>query len=283
MLCVQFDVFPREQKRQRKLDLATLLGLIGALGVLVAAVITGGSAELFINIPSLLIVFMGSLLVVLMKFNLKQFLGALSVAGRAFSSKLDAAEDLIPQIIEMNTVAQRQGVLALEDMDVENEFLRRGIDLLIDGNKPESIKTMLERDMSETSKRHTWGAKVFTALGDVAPAMGMIGTLIGLVQMLASMDDPKKIGPAMAIALLTTLYGAVLGNVIALPIADKLTLRRTEEAKLSAICIDGVTGIGEGQNPRVLESLLKTYLSPKNRNLSEAAGGDNVEELKQAA
>lgn len=248
------------------MDLATLVGLIGAVVVIAAAIVTGGSHETFVNPASLLIVVFGTLLVVLVKFNLHQALGAFSVAKRAFTNQLDSPDDMITQIIEMNAIARREGILALEDHEVSDPFLQRGVSLLVDGCEPETIKTTLEKDLRETAERHRWGAKVFSAMGEVAPAMGMIGTLIGLVQMLSSMDDPKAIGPAMAIALLTTLYGAIIGNVIAQPIADKLSLRRTEESKLNAICIDGVLGVCEGQNPRVLESMLKTYLAPKDRD-----------------
>ncbi len=251
------------------------------MGIIMAAIFFGGSVETFLSIPSFLIVLGGTILVVLIKFNLSQALGAANVARRAFVSQLAEPEELIDQIIEMNSIARREGILALEDHEVDDPFLKRGVGLLVDGCEPETIKSTLGKDMRETSNRHKLGAKVFTALGDVAPAMGMIGTLIGLVQMLSSMDDPKKIGPAMAIALLTTLYGAILGNVIALPIADKLTLRRNEEAKLNAICLDGLLGMCEGQNPRVLESMLKTYLSPKERD--QPKGDDDKPALKSVA
>ena len=260
-------------------DLATLLGMVGAVAVITAAIVTGGDAQVFVNIPSLLIVLGGTVLVVFVKFNLKQSLGAISVATRAFVNRLQPPEELIAELIEMNALARREGMLALENITVDNQFLSRGIDLLVDGNTAEEIKSMLERDKRQTEDRHKWGAKIFLALGEVAPAMGMIGTLIGLVQMLSSMDDPKKIGPAMAVALLTTLYGAIFANVIALPIADKLNLRKAEESKLNSICIDGVTAIGEGHNPRVLEAILKTYLAPANRDLA----GKDAADAKQAA
>lgn len=253
-------------------DLATLLGFLGAFGVVAAAIFFGGSALVFFNIPSILIVLGGTFLVVLMKFSMSQFFGAFKVATRAFIYKLEAPEDVIPQIIELSTIARKEGMLALEQAEVKNSFLKQGIDMLIDGTKPEVIKNLLMKDMQQTVDRHKWGAKVFSASGDVAPAMGMIGTLIGLVQMLSSMDDPKAIGPAMAVALLTTLYGAVFANMVALPIADKLGLRKVEEGRLKAICIDGVIGIAEGQNPRVLEPLLKTYLAPSRRDRDEGGG-----------
>lgn len=248
------------------MDLATLLGFIGAFGVVLAAMFFGGSVLTFVNIPSIFIVLGGTFLVVLIKFSLAQFLGAFKVALRAFVYKVDKPEELIPQIVELANVARKEGVLALENQEISNDFLSEGIKMLIDGNDAEMVKTLLVKDMRQTQERHTWGAKVFSATGDVSPAMGMIGTLIGLVQMLSSMDDPKAIGPAMAVALLTTLYGAMFANMVALPIADKLNMRKTEEGRIKAICIDGILAIQEGQNPRVIESMLKTYLAPSKRN-----------------
>lgn len=253
------------------MDLATLIGLIGAFGIVVAAMVLGGSALVFVNIPSLLIVLAGSLMVVLMKFSLGQFLGAVKVAMKAFIFKLDKLEEMIPNIVELADVARKGGLLALEGKEVSNEFLQDGIKLLVDGHDGEVVQDVLSKEMKQAEERHTWGAKVFAALGDVGPAMGMIGTLVGLVQMLSNMDDPKSIGPAMAVALLTTLYGAMLANMIAIPIADKLELRRTEEGRLKSMCIDALMGIQAGQNPRVIESMLQAYVAPSKRAKPEEA------------
>lgn len=248
------------------MDLATLLGMVGAILIVLAAILTGGSALVFINIPSILIVLGGTFAVVMIKFSLKHFFGAFKVAVRAFIFKLESPDELITQIVELANIARKEGMLALEEQEISNPFLNQGIQMLIDGNDREVINTVMTKDLQHTVDRHKWGAKVFSATGDVAPAMGMIGTLIGLVQMLSSMDDPKAIGPAMAVALLTTLYGAMLANMIALPIADKLELRKREESIVKAICIDGVLAIQEGQNPRIIESMLKAYLAPSQRN-----------------
>lgn len=251
------------------MDLATLLGLLGAMGIVGAAVFLGGSVPVFLNVPSLLIVIIGTMMVVMMKFSLGQFLGAFKVAGRAFMCKMAPPEDIIEKIVELANVARKDGLLALESAEIEDPFLDNGVKMLIDGANPEAVSTVLKKDLQQTVDRHSWGAKVFSATGDVAPAMGMIGTLIGLVQMLSNMDDPKQIGPAMAVALLTTLYGAVLANMVALPIADKLSLRKAEEGRAKAICIDGVLAIQDGQNPRMIESMLKMYLAPKKRESKE--------------
>jgi len=254
------------------LDLATLIGLIGAIGIIAASILLGTGAQVFFNVPSLLIVIGGSLFVVLAKFNVSQFIGAIKVAGRAFRFKLPDTEASISELVELATLARKQGLLALEEKEISQPFLASGIQLLIDGHPQETVKAILEKERVLTLDRNRWGAKVFSALGDVGPAMGMIGTLIGLVQMLSNMEDPKSIGPAMAVALLTTLYGAMLATMICLPIADKLNLRMTEEARMQALWIDAILAIQEGTNPRVIEQLLRSYL-PENKR-DKAAGGE---------
>ena len=231
----------------------------------------GGAAHMFFNVPSLLIVLVGSLFVVLMKFSISQFLGAVGVAVKAFSLKLPKPEELIAEVVEIADAARKGGLLSLEDREVSSEFLGKGIQLLVDGHEGDVVKALLLKDVRQTEERHRWGAKIFTAIGEVGPAMGMIGTLIGLVAMLANMDDPKSIGPAMAVALLTTLYGAMLANMFALPIADKLELRRVEESRIKSLIIDALIAIQNGQNPRVIDQMLKAYLPEKQRAEPEAA------------
>ena len=247
------------------MDLATLIGLIGAFGIVFAAMASGGSILLFVNMPSLLIVFGGTIFAVLMKFSGKQFASSVKIAVKAFVVKTPKVEDLIPVCIEMATAARKSGLLALESMEMPNEFMAKGIQYVVDGLDGEVVRQTLRKEMSQTVERHIVGQKIFKQLGDVAPAMGMIGTLIGLVQMLSAMDDPQSIGPAMAVALLTTLYGAMIANMIAMPIADKLALRSEEEGRSKALMIDAIMGIINGQNPRLLEELLKNYLPGSKR------------------
>jgi len=246
-------------------DLATLVGLIGAFGIVIASMVMGGSAGMFVNVPSLLIVLVGSLFVVLMKFSLAQFLGAVKVAVKAFSFKLTKPEAIIEEVVELADAARKGGLLSLEGKEVSTSFLSKGIQLLVDGHDADMVRSLLKKDLHQTLTRHENGAKIFSAIGDVGPAMGMIGTLVGLVAMLANMDDPKSIGPAMAVALLTTLYGAMLANMFALPIADKLALRREEEGLIKSMIIDALIAIQGGQNPRVIDSMLKTYLPESKR------------------
>ena len=258
------------------MDFATLIGLIGDILLISSAIILGASPGMFINPPSLLIVIGGTLLVVLAKFSLAQFFDAFKVAARAFKFKLPETQASIEELVEIASIARKEGVLGIEGREVSSPFLGQGIQMLVDGQDGNTIKQLLNKERLMTLEHNRSGAKVFTAMADVAPAMGMIGTLIGLVQMLSNMEDPKSIGPAMAVALLTTLYGAMIATMIATPIADKLSLRMTEEARMQSLYIDALVAIQEGTNPRIIEQMLSSYLSPKERARNgdaETAGG----------
>lgn len=247
------------------MDLATLIGLIGGLAFIVMAMVLGGGLMMFLDITSVLIVVGGSTCVVMMKFTFGQFFGAGKIAAKAFMFKADEPEDLIARIVEMADAARKGGFLALEEMEISNSFMQKGIDLLVDGHDADVVRSALQKDISLTEERHEAGTAVFRAYGDVAPAMGMIGTLVGLVAMLSNMDDPKSIGPAMAVALLTTLYGAIMANMVFFPIADKLALRREQEMLNRRLIMDGVLAIQDGQNPRVIDGYLKNYLNEGKR------------------
>ena len=247
------------------MDFATLLGILSSVGFVSFAVFSKEGADIFWNPQGLLIVLGGSAGIVMIKFSFKQWLGAFAAAGSAFRSSTDNPDELIAQMVELSGIARKDGMLALENVEIEYGFLKQGVRMLIDGSSREVVSEVLYKDRQQFLDRQTWGTKVWSAWGEVAPAMGMVGTLIGLVQMLVDLSDPKAIGPAMAVALLTTLYGSLIANVIAIPLCDKLTLRKANEGRLMAMCIDGVLGIQGGQNPRILESMLKTYVDPKKR------------------
>jgi chemotaxis protein MotA len=250
-------------------DLATLIGLIGGFVIIGFAMTISGGIPIFIDIASVLIVLVGSFIVLMMKFNMGQFLGAGKTAAKAFMFKLDTPEEIIALVVELADAARKGGLLSLEGKEIKNEFLSRGINLLIDGHDEDVVRNVLTKDKNMAVERHKTGASVWMALGDLGPAMGMIGTLIGLVAMLQNMDDPKAIGPAMAVALLTTLYGAMLANMVAIPFADKLKLRMAEEELIKKMSIDAVLAIQAGQNPRVIESMLRTYLAEGKREKPE--------------
>jgi chemotaxis protein MotA len=246
-------------------DLATLLGLVTAWGLIIATIALGAAAGTFVNVPSLMIVFGGTFAVVLMRFTLGQFIGSIKTAMKAFLHKAESPEEIIERVVELASIARKEGLLALERQEISNPVLAKGVMMLVDGHEPGVVKKAMLTELNETLNRHSIGQQIFKAIGDAAPAMGMIGTLVGLVQMLSNMSDPKSIGPAMAVALLTTLYGAMLANMFALPIADKLSLRSNEEQMTKSIIIESVLGIQEGQNPKILGEILKNFLPTSKR------------------
>jgi chemotaxis protein MotA len=246
-------------------DIATLVGLVGVTLLLAYAAILSGGLAMFFDVPSLMIVVGGSFFVVMAKFGMAQFLGAAAVAGHALRVRSLLPTSLIQELVSLADVARRGGLLALEQRRASNAFLKRGLELLVDGQDPDVVKALLTRDKQEAAQRHWRAAQVFSAFGDVAPAMGMIGTLVGLVTMLGNMTDPKSIGPAMAVALLTTLYGAILANCMFIPIADKLRLRAQEEVSNKNLMLDGVLAIQQGMNPRLVDAMLRAYLPEAQR------------------
>ena len=249
------------------MDLATLIGIVGAVGLLIMAMLLAGDIMMFVDAQSVIIVFGGSIFIVLSNYNLGQFFGMGKIIGKAFMFKLENPEELIEKAVDMADSARKGGFLALEEAEITNPFMQKGVDMLVDGHDADVVRATLQKDINLTTERHETGSNMMMALADVAPAMGMIGTLIGLVAMLSNMDDPKSIGPAMAVALLTTLYGAFLANVIAIPIASKLQLRMAEEKMNQELVLDAVLGIQDGQNPRVIEGLLKNYLAEGKRQI----------------
>lgn len=242
------------------MDFATFIGLIGTLGAIVTAILLGGSFVMFVDAASIMLVVAGTMTVVLMKYPLSVAAHAMKAAAKAFLHKPQTPRELIEKCVELSSIARKEGVLGLEQVEIENEFLRRGVMLVVDGNDADFVRKVLANDINLTIERHEEGQSIFKSIADVAPAMGMIGTLIGLVQMMSNMSDPKSLGPAMAVALLTTLYGAVIANVIALPITDKLALRSKHERLTKSLILEGIAAIQAGLNPRVIEDLLKTYL-----------------------
>ncbi|MCP4271155.1 MAG: flagellar motor protein PomA [Gammaproteobacteria bacterium] len=253
------------------MDLATIIGLVGAFAMVVMAMVlsSGGDVIMFFDVPSVLIVAVGSHFIILMKYSMGQFMGAAQGGMKILNFKSQPAEELIEKIVELADAARKGGLLSLESADIPNPFMNKGINLLVDGHDGDVVKQILVSEVKMASGRHQITAAVFKSLGDVAPAMGMIGTLVGLVAMLANMDDPKTIGPSMAVALLTTLYGAIIANMIAIPISDKCLLRDEEEKLTNNLIVDGLLSIQSGQNPRVIEQALMGYIEGGKRPTGE--------------
>ncbi len=260
----------RKGKQEAKMDLATIIGLAGGTFLILSAIFLGGSAGIFINIPGLLIVMGGSFAAACIKFTLADVLNSIKVAMKAFSVKLEKPEEIIKKMVNFARMAKKEGLISLDQENPDDPFMAKALRYLSDGYDEQLLAEMLNKDINLTISRHTTGQNVFKGIGDSAPAFGMIGTLIGLVQMLASMDDPASIGPSMAVALLTTLYGALAANLVCLPIADKLALRSQQEQQAKSIIREAAVGINQALSPMVLEESLKIYLAPKVRNSTSA-------------
>ncbi|MEZ4651862.1 MAG: MotA/TolQ/ExbB proton channel family protein [Candidatus Eisenbacteria bacterium] len=256
------------------MDIATIIGVVGAFTLIIVSIAMGSPLSAFIDIPSLVVVVGGTIMTTLTMQRLKVVLGAFKVAINAFKDKSLDNVALIDRIIDLTYKAKRGGVLVLDNEDIPEEFLARGVQMAVDGIEIEEIRASLETDLNGVVRRHKVGQKVFKFMGASAPAMGMIGTLIGLVQMLGALDDPASIGPAMAVALLTTFYGAVLAFMVFNPIAEKLAERTDREKVTMTIVIEGVEGIAKGVSPRLLKAKLSAHLSPGERTSEDGAGGE---------
>ncbi|MCF6186088.1 MAG: MotA/TolQ/ExbB proton channel family protein [Desulfobulbaceae bacterium] len=248
------------------MDIATLVGLIAAFGLMLMAILQGGGLGMFIDVASILIVFGGTAGVALVNFPLSDVLSAVNVAKKAFLFK-ETNTNLLEQLMEFANKARKEGILSLQSSidTIEDEFLIKALQMAVDGQEPDDLKGMLNTEIDYIQQRHALGVSIFESLGGISPAMGMVGTLIGLVQMLQNMSDPSSIGPAMAVALLTTFYGAVLANVIFLPIAGKLKTRSKTELLQKTIIVEGMGSILSGENPRVMEQKLHAFIAPKLR------------------
>lgn len=249
------------------MDFATLIGLISGTIIIVFAMLSGSDISTFINVPGLLIVLGGTFAATLIKFPIGICFSSFSLAIRkVFWQEPERPRDIIKQTTKFATLVRKESIMVLEREKITNPFFQKGIQLCIDGRKADFIRDVLTREMNLSLERHQFGEKIFRAMGESAPAFGMIGTLVGLVQMLSSLKDPAAIGPAMAVALLTTLYGALIANLIALPIADKLNGHYLQERINKSLILESVLGILEGENPRILTDLLESYL-PTNQRL----------------
>jgi len=250
------------------MDLGTVLGLVISYGVLAFAMILGVGIAVYLDIPSFLIVVVGTFASMMTAFKLEQLKNFPKLIMIAIKPQTFDVNELISKLVNYATQARRDGILALEGPvnNEENAFLRKGLSMAVDGNEPDVIRELLEIDTEQTSARHKTNANMFDMFGTLAGAFGMIGTLIGLVAMLVNLSDPSAIGPAMAVALITTLYGAVLGNTIGIPMYNLLNIRDNDELIVKTLIIEGIMSIQAGDNPRTLETKLLSFLPPNERN-----------------
>ncbi len=250
------------------MDLATFLGLLISFGLIASAMVAGpGGVMTFLDIPSALIVFGGTIGATLTQSPLGNALATIGVVKNAFFAKPINISAVIDEFVDYANKARREGILSLESTvnSLDDTYLRKGLQLTVDGLEPQAIEEVLELEMSTLEGRHEAGVSVIESMASYAPALGLIGTVVGLVQMLKSMDDPSTIGPAMALALITTFYGVVLANLIFLPLSNKLKTRSKEEMLLRELQLEGILAIAKGDNPRIMQEKLTSFQPPADR------------------
>lgn len=252
----------------KKADLATILGATFAIGLIAAAIIAGQSNANFFNVPSLLIVLFGTMAATAISYTPEELAKAGNIIAKSTMRRVQPPGLLASSLLDMAVVAKKKGILALSNYDSEmakDSFLMRAIQMVVDGYNPEDVERLLTQEIDALAERHRRSASVTRRASEVAPAMGLIGTLVGLVQMLADLENPEAIGPAMAVALLTTFYGAILGTVIMAPLAVKLEKNSTDETLIKSLITTAAVSIARQENPRRLEMLLNSELPPSER------------------
>lgn len=253
---------------QREVDLATIIGLLGAILLIGVTLVFGGQYKIFYDGPSVLIVFGGTVAITLMASTWSDFLGTMGVLKSAFSTTNVEQRRYAKQLIDLAMIARQKGHIFLQNYEQairSDGFLMRAMKLVTDGIKPEEIEHLLKQEIDSSIHRQEQAVKLMRRAADIAPAMGLIGTLVGLVQMLSKLDDPSTIGSSMALALLTTFYGAILGTVILNPLATKLEKRTDEDVMQKILVLSAAMSMARQENPRFLEIQLNTLLAPKNR------------------
>ncbi|MDE5930884.1 MAG: motility protein A [Lachnospiraceae bacterium] len=268
------------------MDLASILGLVICFVLVVFGIVFDKTAGVnfgaifnFLDVPSALITFGGSFCCILASNTMSSYVGGLKSIALIFKSSEMNVPEIIQKIIDLSNVARKEGLLSLEEAagDIEDPFLQKGILLVVDGTDPELVRAIMETELVSVEGRHKEKIGFWEDLGAMGPAWGMIGTLIGLVNMLQAMDDPSAIGPSMAVALITTLYGSILANWICAPVSSKLKSKNADEMMVKEIEIEGLLSIQAGENPRVIEEKLKSFLAPKDRSSSEEEGGGEAD------
>lgn len=266
------------------MDLATLLGIIFGLLCIVVPVSLGGSPFAFVDIQSILVVLGGGIASTLISYRLPEITKVMKVVANAFSGKETSPESTIKMFIDLSQKARRDGLLALESSfeQIEDTYIKEALQLVVDGIEPEAIKDFMSLELNNMRMRHSKGHGLFKTMGALFPAWGMIGTLMGLIKLLGALDDPSTIGPAMAVALITTFYGSVIANFVCIPIANKLKVKSEEELKLKEMSIEGILSIQAGENPKIMEHKLKLFISPERRAVFSSEEKDDDSEKAES-
>lgn len=249
------------------MDVATIIGVVLGFIVITGAIVTGGGWHIFIHLPSMAITIGGMLCATLIHFSLPQFIGIFSVIKKTIVAKIPSQSELIQKMVNYSAINRRDGALALEQeiRNANDLFLGKGLQMLVDGQDAEDIRELLSLEIQNLQDRHARGKKVLEFMGAAAPAFGMIGTLIGLIQMLRSLDSPESIGSGMAVALLTTFYGALAANLIFLPLAGKLGIYSKAETTTMEMTVEGICAIARGENPTVVREKMQAFISAGRR------------------
>lgn len=245
------------------MDIASLIGFLGAVGMIVGSMIVAGGLGPFIDVPSLLIVVGGTFFAVMFTAPMGNFLGSWGAMGKAFMPKAPKHIDLVETMVELSDLARKEGMMVLENKEVPDKFFEKGLQMLVDGADEAKMVKQMQQEIKSMKVRHELNHGVVKSWIDIAPAMGMIGTLIGLVQMLGNMEDPKSIGPSMAVALLTTMYGALLANVVFGPILSKLETYSADEVIYRDLVVEGLRNISRGESGRNVQDQMVASLPPK--------------------
>jgi chemotaxis protein MotA len=255
------------------MDIATIIGILLGFFVIVSAIVAGGGGKMFIHLPSLAITMGGMLCATLIHFSLRQFLGIFSVVKKTIVTKIPLPSELTQQMVNYAAINRRDGALALEQeiSKIDNLFFVKGLQMLVDGQEVEAIKDIMALEVQTLQDRHSIGKKILEFMGSAAPAFGMIGTLIGLVLMLKNLDSPDKIGAGMAVALLTTFYGALAANLIFIPLAGKLGLYSKAEVTAMEMTVEGISAIARGENPTAVREKMQAFISPARREEVKAS------------
>ncbi|WP_443083835.1 motility protein A [Vallitalea sp.] len=264
----------------KTLDLATIGGLVAGIFFIISSILMKGSLSSFTDAASVMITIGGAFAATLISYSLSDFIKSIKAASLVFKSKQLNEGDIIKKIIELSNIARKEGLLALEEAaeSIDDEFMKKGILLIVDGTDPELVRNILETELVFIEGRHKNVQSFWEKVGEFGPAWGMIGTLIGLIAMLKTMNDPSTIGGNMSVALITTLYGSLLANFIALPFANKMKVISESEILLKEVSIEGLLSIQAGENPRVIEEKLKAFLAPSLRNeISKNQDGEEGE------
>ena len=244
------------------MDIATLLGIFSGIALLLASIMQNSGLELFVSAPSAMIVLGGTIAATLVAYPINELFGVIGLFLKVFITKKRNLYDLIDTMVMICSVARKGGVLAIESRldEVDNGFLQRGLQHTVDGKDETTVVTLLKKEIRQTQEKHRDGWEIMSEMGKFAPAFGMVGTLIGLIQMLSALDDVKTVGPKMAVALITTFYGALLANLVFIPMTVKLKRRSAAETLEMNLVLEGITFIRKGVNPRFMKETLENIL-----------------------